>query len=223
MTFCFSPILQLTGLSTSHAIDNAIIVALEPLMTIFLAWAFLREKLSLRHVVALVLALIGFSLLSGLKPAQLTQGLDSHLVGNLIMLTSLSGEASYSILGRKFVSTLKPFVVFLVAMAAGVLILTSIAFTFAGPPALGHLTWKSGVAFLVMGPLGTAACYLYWVQVLVEVPVTTIAITLFVQPVMGSLWGFLLLGDRLSSIQAVGGALILAAVFTQLRAEKSGQ
>ena len=43
LAFCFSPLLQLTGLHDSRATDNALIIAMEPLITVGAAWLFLRQ------------------------------------------------------------------------------------------------------------------------------------------------------------------------------------
>lgn len=219
--FCFSPLLQLTGLSTSTATDNALIIAMEPLMTIFLAWLILREKLTRSIIMTILIALMGFSLLTGLTLKGLTLS-PSHFWGDVILLISLSGEAYYSIGGRKLLEKHSPTAIFGLAIFMGVTALTVAAATLAGETpvsilqaAIHQMTWKSGFAIAYLGPLGTAASYVYWMYALKEAPVASVALTLFVQPVFGSLWGYLFLGERLGFGQTVGGILILIAVFAQ--------
>jgi drug/metabolite transporter (DMT)-like permease len=223
-TFCFSPLLQLTGLQASRATDNALIISMEPMMTVFLAWIFLREKITASYLATFVLALFGFALLAGVS----WRGLEvsrAHLIGNFIMLISLLGEAYYSVGGSKLLdsrSKNSPFSVYALAIISGVVLLTiSVAiFTGEGPLALiqvafHKMTWHSGLAIAWLGPLGTSASYLYWMYALKEAPVASIALTLFVQPVFGSFWGYLFLGERLTGSQAFGGVLIIMAVFAQ--------
>ena len=66
-----------------------------------------------------------------------------------------------------------------------------------------------------MGPIGTALAYFYWMTALTEAPVASLAITLFIQPVMGTIFGHLFLGDHLTWIQGLGGGLILLGVIAQ--------
>ena len=127
MTFCFSPVLQMTGLAASRALDNALIIAIEPLMTVLLARLILGERLTLGYVGAFGVAMLGFVLLTGLSVSSLTQGMSGHLLGNIIILVSLTGEAAYSSLGRKLVARHPPLGVFGTALAAGVVFLTLVA------------------------------------------------------------------------------------------------
>lgn len=221
MTFCFSPLLQLTGLNASRATDNALIIAMEPMMTVLLAWMILREKITLSYAATFGLALLGFTLLAGIS----FHGLElspAHFWGNVIMLVSLLGEASYSVGGSRLVERHSPISIFGLAIFSGVILLTVSVFVLSGEgpwavlQATAHqLTWKSALALAWLGPLGTTASYLYWMYALREAPVSSIALTLFVQPLSGSVWGYLFLGERLSWSQTLGGALIIVAVFAQ--------
>lgn len=221
MTFCFSPLLQLTGLNASRATDNALIIAMEPMMTVLLAWMILREKLSLSYIVSFGIALLGFTLLAGLS----VHGLELspvHFWGNVIMLVSLLGEASYSIGGSKLLGRHSPISIFGMSIFSGVILLTISVIILSGEgpwavlqAAVHQMTWKSALALAWLGPLGTTASYLYWMYALKEAPVSSIALTLFVQPLSGSLMGYLFLGERLSWSQSLGGVLIIVAVFAQ--------
>lgn len=203
LPFCYSPLLQMTGLLKSQATDNALIVAMEPLFTVILARIFLGEKLSSSMTAAFGLALLGFFLMAGW---------DSHRVGNLLILVSLLGEAAYSVLGRKLLKNHSPIPVFGSAMTVGVGFLTVISFLEWGAPPLGNLTWHSAFGFFWLGPLGTMACYLFWMLAMSRITVASAALTLFVQPICGAIWGILFFGEKLGVAQGVGGALILAAL-----------
>jgi drug/metabolite transporter (DMT)-like permease len=177
-------------------------------------------------------ALFGFTLLTGLSAAQLGQGIDSHLMGNLIMLISLTGEASYSILGRKLTARHPPLPVFGSSLGFGVLFLGVLVPLFtSGQVFENHFTWRSILGLLWLGPLGTTVTYIYWIFVLRNFSVASLALTLFVQPVFGSLWGVIFLKERLTLIQSLGGAMIVLAVlgqalgdyFLQRRSRRAGR
>jgi drug/metabolite transporter (DMT)-like permease len=220
LPFCLSPLLQMTGLAASRATDNALIVAMEPMFTVLLACVFLRERLYPFHVIAFAIALLGFALLAGLSWSRLSGGWDRHLVGNLILLLSLSGEAAYTVIGRQLTRDFKPMSIYTAAITVGTLLLTVLAASTTGLPDPSKFTWTSALGILWVGPLGTGLTYLLWVFVLVRVPAATIAITLFIQPVMGAVWGHLFLDERLSPVQSLGGLLILVAVLGQSWGER---
>ena len=85
---------------------------------------------------------------------------------------------------------------------------------------LSALGWKSILALMWLGPLGTALSYLFWMLVMRRAPVASLALTLFVQPVFGSVWGYVFLGERLSQVQAAGAVLIIGAMLAQTLVER---
>lgn len=221
MAFCASPLLQLNGLQASNATDNALIIAMEPLITVALVWVFLRQKVASSYILCFIASLIGFALLAGLSwnGLQLER---SHFIGNLLMLAALVGEGMYSVAAGKLVGNYSSRFIFGRAILAGVILLTFFVWLLSGEnpvalvsAAMNHLHWRSGVALFVLGPLGTTVTYLFWISALREASVASMALTLFIQPVFGSVWGYLFLGERLTGLQAIGGVLILLAVIAQ--------
>jgi len=224
MSFCFSPLLQLTGLHASRATDNALIIAIEPLITVGCAWLFLRQAISRGTSFSFILALIGFFFLAGLSLHGLidvTQGGREHFIGNVIMLVSLIGEAFYSVVGTTLlIRGYSPVSIYAGANLAGVIGLTVAVAIMGHNPihileGLAHLHWKSAVGLLWLGPLGTTVTYLYWMGALRGATVASLALTLFIQPIFGSIWGYVFLDERLTALQASGGVLIIVAVFAQ--------
>jgi len=223
-TFCFSPLLQMAGLDASRAVDNVLIVAMEPLITILLACLFVGARITGGYLASLVVALFGFCMLTGLTPGRLSETWrDRHVWGNLLILVSLIGEGAYSTLATPLIRRHRPTLVFGASLAIGLTLLTGMTATFWELPSwhdLGRLlSWKNAGALLWLGPIGTGFTYLYWVRALLKVSIPTMALTLFVQPLLGALFGHLLLHEKLSSSQLLGGAFILLAVAVTFRIE----
>jgi drug/metabolite transporter (DMT)-like permease len=133
-------------------------------------------------------------------------------------LSALIGEASYSVLSLKLVDRYQPLGIFGSALAVGVGILTLSTLAIEGPYMffeLSHLSWKSLCGLLWLGPMGTALAYFYWMSVLREASVASLALTLFIQPVLGAVWGYAFLGETLSGAQAMGAIFIITGVMTQ--------
>ncbi len=216
LTFCASPLLQMTGLAQSLASENSMIIALEPLMTSVLAWIILGEAISLLQMFTLSLAMGGFFIFADFNFSHLGEEMSQHSWGNFLILTSLIGEAFYSILGKKLSASYSPVGIFGTSLALGVGCLTWMA---APSLDLVHLLgllfafkWKSTLAWIWMGPLATAAGYLFFMMALKEVSVVSAVFFLFLQPILGSGLNYVILGERLSGRQEWGGVLILVAV-----------
>ena len=219
MVFCYSPILAFQGLHNSQAADGAIIVAMEPLMAVLLAWMFLKERISKLLFIAFAVAITGFLLLSGVAEIHSGEVSASRVAANALMVVALIGEASYSITARKlFDRGAGPLAVMGSSLWAGVIsmtIWTAVTFPEGIGLAWNGLSWKGALALLWLGPMGTTAAYLVWMIALTEATVASLALTLFIQPVFGAIWGVVLLGDRFTFVQGLGAILILGAVSLQ--------
>jgi drug/metabolite transporter (DMT)-like permease len=220
-TFFGSALVQYLGLAQSTSTANAIIVALEPLFAVFLAWIFLREKLTPTQMLAFTVAIAGFCLLSNVDPGDLSASLLAFSVGNLLLLFTMPMEAMYTIVSRKLAGTVKPVSLFAVALLLGFTISLTVSLAKGMPlPSLARISPEGWLALLWLGPVGTAITYIFWTVALVDAPVAAVSLTLFVQPILGAAAGMLFLGERLSLWQSVGGAMILVALFLKTQVRK---
>lgn len=217
--FAITPILQLQGLSTNQSIDNAVIIAMEPLFTVILAWIFLREFINRFQLLAFGAALIGFLLVSKFDWQAGSSFHDIQFLGFVLMLLSLWGEAIYSVTGKLLSQRYNPISLYGTAISVGISLLLIYGALHHSLPNLSHFTPRSFVSILYLGPLGTTVSYILWMKLMKVTPVASIAITLFIQPVSGSIWGSVFLGERFSLQQIFGSALILLAVLGQTMIE----
>lgn len=215
-TFCTTPLLVAFGLNSSQATDNAIIIAMEPMITVLIAWIVLGESVTRRHAVSFLIAFLGFLLLSKINFSELAANVNAHFIGNILILLSLTGEGAYSTFIRLLLPRFRPTQIFGTGLFLGVTLLCLIVFTHSGPLPLDNFTWRSALAVVWLGPIGTTFTYHYWTTALGKgATIPALALTLFLQPVLGSIWGIVLLEEAFSWIQALGGLLILAAVAGQ--------
>ena len=218
--FCFAPLVGLFGLNQTGAVDNALLIALEPLVTTLLAILFLGERLSLRQVLSFAAALFGFGMLSGLVLTPPSRWFhEPSIVGNLILVVSLAGEAGYSIFARRLAGRYPMSEVFGSSLLWGFAILSLLVTLVAGPGAwrelasgLTQLDARGWMAMLWLGPLGSTLTYLIWLIALESTDVSSAALTLFVQPIVGALLGAAVLGESLTPLKWIGGGVILVAV-----------
>jgi len=218
--FTINPILQTTGLHASRATDNALIVALEPLMHVLVAWIVLGEKVAKRYQIAFFISLIGFSLLSGVNPETLSS-ISAHLIGNLLIASALLGEAVFTSFSKKLIYRHSMVGVFGSALSVGALFLTFFLILWDEFPNLRLMPTKGLIAWIWLGPIGTAFTYFYWIKAIKDAPIPAIALTLFVQPVVGWIFGGLVLGEQLTFLQTLGALLLLSTLITQMLPDKN--
>jgi drug/metabolite transporter (DMT)-like permease len=212
IVFFATPLVVTFGLNQSLAIQNSFITGLEPVITVLLAWLILRERMRASQWVILAVATAGFVMLSGLANRWIGLVAASHVAGNLLLLSGMAGEAMFSILGGPMVRRTAPGTLLLTGLATGALLLTVYLAVFGTIPNPAHLTGRSLLGLLWAGPIATAGCYYVWLASLQHIAVNTAAFTLFVQPLVGAVMGYVLLSERIGVLQSCGAGLILSAL-----------
>lgn len=84
---------------------------------------------------------------------------------------------------------------------------------------LGHASWKSLLAIVYLALVGSILAYTAYVWLLQHAPITRVSTYAYVNPVVAVVLGALLLGERITLITVVGGAIILVAVAVVIRSE----
>ncbi|MGC2166651.1 MAG: DMT family transporter [Gallionella sp.] len=196
------------AMQTASANSAALIMATNPLLTALLAVAFLGERISNRHLLALPLALIGVVIV-------ISQGDLVKLVhlsfarGDLLMLAANLAWAMYNVLTRKLMPSASAIANSSLVMTTGAILLVAIAM---GSDSQVHaLDTKASIALAIMVVGGTVLAYLFWNIGIAHLGAARTSIFLNLVPVFAMLIGGLL-GTLPTSAQIIGGLLVLGGV-----------
>ncbi|MBW0127197.1 EamA family transporter [Pseudonocardia oceani] len=88
------------------------------------------------------------------------------------------------------------------------------------PAAVSPVAWWAWAYMAIVVSLGAFSAYAY---ALASLPVSTVATYAYVNPVIAVLLGVLVVGERFSALQVVGGAVVVCAVVLVIAAERSAQ
>ncbi len=196
------------ALQTTSADNGALIMATNPLLTTLLASAFLGERPSARHLLALPAALAGVAIV-------ITQGDLGRLAalqvthGDLLMLGADLSWALYNVLSRRYMPPGTPVANTAWAMTAGAVLLLGAAL-FSGAP-LQPLGLRAGAAMAVMAVGGTVLAYLFYMIGIEHLGAARTAIFLNLVPVSAMLVAALA-GTPPTAAQLAGGMLVLGGV-----------
>ena len=169
-------------------------------------------RLTPRGAMAALLALVGAVCvaLDGLPGLSAT--LAPHWRGDLLLVLSGVAFGSYSVIGRDVLRRHPSLTVTAWSVLWGALTMLPLA----------ALEWLDGqrpvvtptaaLATLYLGIVVTGLAYLVWNRGLARIPTPRLAVFLSVQPLVGTALGVGLLGEPLSALAVVGGALILAGL-----------
>lgn len=214
IVFTVGHALQIAGIQRSRASDASILLALDPLVSSLGAALFLHEVIPTRRWAGFALAIAGvtgMSLWSG-------RGFPG-LLANLFIVLSFVSEAVWSVMGKPLIRNWGiPKVAALALLAGtvmnGAVLTPNLAGNAAAIRALPPSAWLT-LAFL--GIVLTAFGYCAWYVVIRDVPVSVAAMTIYLQPVIGTLFAAVATGERLVAAHYLGGAVIIAGLALGIR------
>ncbi len=194
---------------------TSMFVALNPVITVILAFIILREKLSRLKVFGIALALLGVWTV-------VTQGEFSRLLsafgkGELLMLGAVTSWAVYTLISRKLLAGLSALLATTMASCCGLFLLLAYA---AMTQDIGS-SWQAMCSMnastlwslLFLGVLGTAVAFVWYNQALKALGAAKTVVFNNLVPVFGVLQAWLILNEPLGLSLLVGGAIAITGVF----------
>ncbi len=203
------------GLSMTSVGHSAIVVATTPIFILLAAWSQGLERLTSRKVLGLMVAFAGAVVLGA------GHGWDLNLTGSrgdLLTFLACISVTIFTVLAKRVARSYDA----LQLMAYNV----TIAGLFALPVALWQarvliragewdaIGWQGWAAVAYMGVLSSAVCISLYFWVLRSLPPSKLGALSYLQPVVGTPFAALVLGEPLTRDLLTGGALILAGVYT---------
>ncbi len=202
------------GLNYTTVGHSALIIATGPISVLLMAWALGLEALTLEKVLGMVLAFAGVAVLAAEQGLSLRSG---TLRGDLITLAGSLGFATYTVLGKRVAEeydsvSMNAFNYF----AGGLLLLPlavrqALSLTRAG--GWGSVDWEGWAALGYMAVGASVLAYLIYFWLLRYMAASRLVAFGYFHPVLTTLMGILLLGERLTRSLLLGGALVLAGVY----------
>jgi drug/metabolite transporter (DMT)-like permease len=211
-TFAAFPVLFVLGTQRTSAAHAALIMAAMPLFTLAIASGLDRRMPTRLCFVGIILALIGEAELVFLRDYSVET--QESAAGDLLVLCSCILCASGSATGARVTMNMNSWAATFWSMVLAAIALGPIAFVrlsavqWAGIPpvallALLHFTVGAGVFAFVA-----------WFWSLARGGIGRIAVLQFMQPVLGVLFAWALLHDRLTPMIIICGSLIVTGVIT---------
>jgi len=206
---CFTMGLRYT--SVSHA---AVIVGMGPIYTLILAVLFQLERATWHKVVGMTIALVGVAVLAS------ENGISARspsLLGDAITMTGSIGFATYAVLGKRVAGRYDALTMVAFNHFAGAIIILPVALRQArelGPfSGWRAIPWPAWAAVLFMAVCSSALAYLLYFWLLRYLEASQLSAFTYLLPVLAVILGILLLGERGSLMQIIGGILALAGVY----------
>lgn len=202
----------LLGVQHAPASDGAVITpGLVGPFTILLVWPLMGDRPRPRVIAGTLLSLAGVVLVgwSAVRHA----GVDSaRVTGDLHFVAGAFLWAIYTALGRKLADRVPAVTGILLCTAIGAALMAPVAFLHDGAPDLRTWSAAAWVNVIYLGSFGTAVAFTTYYLAVRIVGVGRAMPALGLVPFFGVLGAALLLGEHLTPLHAVGGALVIAGI-----------
>jgi drug/metabolite transporter (DMT)-like permease len=207
----------LLGLSQTTASMSTLLWAAEPILILGLAWLILCERLTRTLLAFSLLAIAGVVLV-----ARIDVGVEqtSLLLGNGLILLGVACCALYTVLTRRMVTNLNPLLIVVLQQTVAwvwALAIWPLEWAREGAVSLTTISAASWGWAALSGVLYYALAFWCYIIGLKHLPASMVGQFLNLIPIFGVAGAYLFLGERLTAVQAIGGALILVAVIMVLR------
>lgn len=219
----------ITSLEHTTVASSVVLVSTSPLWVAILAPIFLKEKITKTVIVGLILTLIGGTIIGfsegctwdgGLSCASRADlALAEASKGNFLALMGAWTMAGYLLIGRKLRAKMDliPYI-FLVYGMAAIIMLVILAVTHNTLLGYQPMTYLWLLAIAIFPQLIGHSTFNWALRYL---PVALVSVTTLGEPIGSSILAFLILKEIPSSLQIIGGILILAGIYITSQREKT--
>lgn len=196
---------QFTGTKFSTASNGALITSATPAFVVLFAYLLLREKITARRLVALVISTFGVFAVIDPRTAELSPSL---FAGNLLLFFAGLTWALYSVLVRMTSSKLDLLASSTLMLVGGLPSSMALGLIELRSQEIGNITPGIVWGILFLGIISTAIAMYLWNYAFAKLPASLASLTFFAQPLVGTLLGWLLLGETITPLFLAGGVMI---------------
>lgn len=207
--FGISVALQFVGTDKSTAVNGSLITSGSPAFIVLFAALILREKLTARRVIALLLATLGVIVIIDPRTADFSS---DTFAGDVALALAAVSWGLYSVLVRRISAHYDTLVITMMAFWGGLLITIPAALLELPGRPVGTIDFGIILGVLYLGIIAMAAATWWWNRAFALVDASVASLFFFAQPLVGAVLSVLLLGQQMTVNLWIGGGMILVGV-----------
>ncbi|MGA9173358.1 MAG: DMT family transporter [Thermoactinomyces sp.] len=204
---------QFLGTKLSSAQMGAIITSATPAFMVVFARILLGEKITVRKAVSVGLATVGVLLIVGIGHVS-----RSNELGGIVLGLAALTWALMSVLVKRVPSDYSQLMITMYGVLVAAAVMTPVSLVQLHGVAMAEFarpTIWGGVLYL--GVVSTAGAFFLWNKGLQMIDATSGGLYFFFQPLVGTLLGWIVLGEQVGITFWAGAALILGGVLLVVR------
>lgn len=206
------------GIERTTAAHSSLIVSLSPVFVLLLAAGMKLESITWRKALGVSLCFGGMTVLAA------DHGLSSDsptFVGDLFTLGGSFAFALYTVLGKRVSTRYDTLTLTTFAFAAAALGVAPFGCWEMTRLRWGAVGWGAWLGVAYMALVASVLAYMIYYYALTRIEASRVATVTYLQPILATALGIVLLGEEMTPHLAAGGALVVTGVW--LAARKSRQ
>lgn len=201
-------LLETKGVQYTTASNASLIIASIPIFTMLTEVVLFKKRVTIVQIAGIFLSLIGVYLL--ITQAEKTVAGNNALIGNLLMIGACLSWVAYVVITRKAVKQYSGLALTTYQIVFGALMLCPLALLeIKSWKIISLLAWGSMLFLAVTCSVISYLCYNYALKQISSIVVSTY---LNLLPLISVLFGVLLLGEKISLLQGVGGLVVITSI-----------
>ena len=199
------------GLNLSTPINAAIIMTVNPIIVVVLSYFILREIITFKKIIGILLAMIG-ALILILQTGDMSINVETRF-GNLLILINASSYALYLVLVRPLMKKYHPITIMFFIFMFGLVFVTPFGYY-----ELSNVIWKEIPSFILFEIVFVVFCttvlaYLCNTMALKYLNASTVSTYIYLQPILATIFAVLMKSDVLSYEKFFSAILIFIGVY----------
>jgi drug/metabolite transporter (DMT)-like permease len=202
------------GLSYTTASQGALVQSSIPAVTAIMAVVWLRERVSRRRLLGIVLAIAGVLLIVARSTPDASAR--SPLIGNLWMFASVVVWGMYTVLAKRIADVDAAVMTATISVIGTVMLLPAALIESDGtlPSPISTGGW---LRIIYLGAMPSALAYLFYSRALRDLDASQVGTFINLVPVLGVVSGVVFLGETVTPLAILGGLLVLTGVWISSR------
>jgi drug/metabolite transporter (DMT)-like permease len=189
--------------------NASLLYATTPTMVLILSYIFFKEQLTLKKSIGIGVALIGIMLVVFDRGIDLSS---KYTIGNLMLISAVLSWAIYTVFGKRLILKYGALKTSSATIIIGAILYLPLGFFKVFDFEYTKLTMMDIGGILYLG-LGTSIFgYSLWYYAIGKIDTSKVAIFTNLQPVLTTVFSVILLGQTITPIFVIGGAIAISGV-----------
>ncbi len=204
-------VLQFYSLRLITSTAGSILINLNVIFTTLLSAVFLKESMSKRKLIGVIMAFSGVAVLAMKNTPNLGSG-SFELIGAALMVGAAFCWAAYTILSKKALDRYSVMAVTSITFCVGTLCLLPLALAETSLKALMNASLITWVSILYLAVPSSVIAYVLWNHLLSQIDTTKLAVSLYTIPIPTAVLSYFVLGETVTRTLVLGGILVIAGI-----------